>query len=862
MARTPKHPDSSPHGTAQPTREPTPPSSLGPTSSPSPPPATDEPSIDATKSTISSETIKPAESTDEHTASPPRREPSAAPEDPSYSAPSFRSPTYREPAEDIYEEDDIIAAAAHPAVEPWQVESPLDRVLSPSSTEFLRRQAISPRKPKWTTKPLFNSSPMRPLTFSTPETALGSEKKTETNQSPSSSDDVFVDAVEHVVEGSDPESEADWDKDEFLSPKGIADDIIPDPVADISVDMTLAKDIALSSDDDDITLERFSNRKIPMMLEESDSDLDEDPFSSDTTPTASPAQRKSPSLPPPRRTRSSAMGLVEEDDPFGGGPLPGRSTGKTSSPTKSSATTMGVRRSARNVTVQAKPLVIDFDIPVSKAAAPTKLKKITNSLDSLLKEKTRREKVGYNLEVTQSNITFDDELDDYDEEAEENAVYAAATELPEGVLSKEQEGALNQIMQEGQDEIIYDLAEFFVHWPQPLTVSGFEADDLDAKDPVLEKLQSRSRNERDRSLFLTSPYLPILCKSAWRMPPSVFHWLVQVMAAEQNAAVTSSVFSILQRVLTQRTNILGVDHEDLTAVFRLYGAKEECLEVEWSVTPVTSETKRERNISTETAKFPVQNLKAIIKLINLTATLDPLFYDEDEIRRIISMLLRMTTDPIIGDVKSELGSALAALLGAVPQPLWEEEHRKICNETLQIFGTSLPFVLLALHQLPSLSDRMSLLRRSIAVAYLKVPPISPNQTVPDLNELHRTLFIDRGFEVGPETDYRALGQRVQVFSFCLDDDQMIAGYGRTALEPVIRKLKLMHGKIIDVRAAFMERTLTKDIIQRLYMRLYYAGIHRQIVKQTTLNFGKVSDGTMRTVDLSTLRLAPELESQH
>ncbi|KAI9241840.1 MAG: hypothetical protein BYD32DRAFT_404778 [Podila humilis] len=42
--------------------------------------------------------------------------------------------------------------------------------------------------------------------------------------------------------------------------------------------------------------------------------------------------------------------------------------------------------------------------------------------------------------------------------------------------------------------------------------------------------------------------------------------------------------------------------------------------------------------------------------------------------------------------------------------------------------------------------------------------------------------------------------------------------------------------VVDVRAAFMDRTQTKDTIQRLSTRLFYAGIHRQASRQTTLNF--------------------------
>jgi len=64
-----------------------------------------------------------------------------------------------------------------------------------------------------------------------------------------------------------------------------------------------------------------------------------------------------------------------------------------------------------------------------------------------------------------------------------------------------------------------------------------------------------------------------------------------------------------------------------------------------------------------------------------------------------------------------------------------------------------------------------------------------------LDELHRALFLDRGFLVNSKTNYYDLGRRVQVLSFCLDDEKMIAAYGRKALEPLMTRLRLINGKI-------------------------------------------------------------------
>jgi len=86
-------------------------------------------------------------------------------------------------------------------------------------------------------------------------------------------------------------------------------------------------------------------------------------------------------------------------------------------------------------------------------------------------------------------------------------------------------------------------------------VPSYEPEHIDAVDPVIQKLQKCTRTDKERSQFLTSPFLAIMSNSAWRMPPSLFHWLVLVMAVEQNTAVTTSIFSILQRALAQVGNL-------------------------------------------------------------------------------------------------------------------------------------------------------------------------------------------------------------------------------------------------------------------------------------------------------------------
>lgn len=196
-----------------PPREPSPPSSLGPASSPELP----EPSRDATNFATVEETL----------------ENSGLLEGP------FSSPVYGS-QEDLDSRDRTPYTPSKKIVEPWQAESPFASELDPLdnldhlryssqlSSESLRRQALSPRKPKQK-KDQFNLAPMPTFSFSAKLAAemANAEEEDEdslidhlsSSLSTKKSDDIFVDAVEHIVEGSDPESEAEWnDTDVFLSP--------------------------------------------------------------------------------------------------------------------------------------------------------------------------------------------------------------------------------------------------------------------------------------------------------------------------------------------------------------------------------------------------------------------------------------------------------------------------------------------------------------------------------------------------------------------------------------------------------------------------------------------------------------------
>ncbi|KAF9923794.1 mannosyl-oligosaccharide alpha-1,2-mannosidase [Linnemannia zychae] len=713
--------------------------------------------------------------------------------------------------------------------------------VSPASGESLRRLTLSPRKHKRTFDPnLGLSSPgSKPtLTFSErlltemgkavpkEKHMLGNNNVRKSHDSSlkpkkidfgSMAKESIVETVEDnsIVSGSDSESASDWDdKDIFVSAVSS-----PQKTPEKSPDRTLEKTpkksleetlpITMLSDEDIPTLSDFSKRA-PANLIDSDSDMEDDLFSClNSTPL-------NPTPPQPTAQISTFSTKAFDDDMFGsdielsdyddstsstGGS--GRDKKRTRSETGSTsssnfAPSSRYGRVLRNSNVKSTP--------ASKSYKP--VKKPFFSLDSLLKEKERKERVGFDLKAVKNQELLDDEmLEKFDENEYDNLVFTPQS-VPQGVFSEEQEATLNEIIKDTYTLSVEDVTEYFVHWPQKLVVDPLEMylSESDRVDHIIQKVLKNTQTETQRNQFLTSPFLTIICTSPWAMPRSLFRWLVHIVATEQNQSVTLSVYVILQRVLSQRTSLLGVNCQDLERALRSYGAREEFIDDDWKVTPVTSETRNERIIGPETPKFPRHNLKAILKLVNLTATLDPLFYDTREIRKIVVLLLRITTDPIIGDVKSLLGMTLAALLDAIPTHCWDTERNRICKEVTKSLGTSSAFLLLTLRQLPSISDRIKLLRRSIALDYLNQPPIPAGKVAPDINELHRALFVDKDFQIGTQVDYRLLGRRFQIYGFCLDDEEILASYGRKELEPLVRKLKVIHGRINDVKAAFMERT--------------------------------------------------------
>jgi len=146
------------------------------------------------------------------------------------------------------------------------------------------------------------------------------------------------------------------------------------------------------------------------MLEESESDLDDDPFSTNTTPAVSATPKGLALIKTTAADDDSILSLSDagsvsfsdDEDPFV--ELLAKKNPVKPAQKPSRITT----RSLRSSTVKPKPVVVN-ETPAKRTPVP-KAKKPLFSLDSLLKEKTRREKAGYDIETAKAQMALDDSV--------------------------------------------------------------------------------------------------------------------------------------------------------------------------------------------------------------------------------------------------------------------------------------------------------------------------------------------------------------------------------------------------------------------------------------------------------------------
>ncbi|RIA91827.1 hypothetical protein C1645_103700 [Glomus cerebriforme] len=215
------------------------------------------------------------------------------------------------------------------------------------------------------------------------------------------------------------------------------------------------------------------------------------------------------------------------------------------------------------------------------------------------------------------------------------------------------------------------------------------------------------------------------------------------------------------------------------------------------------------------------------------------FSSSEEIRSAIIVLLRLPLDKRLLSLSSEIGQVLNSLLARFQEDQWIEQAKLICDDVEFSCGSITQFKVAIVENLP-ISNRGRLLKRFFAFRFL-FDSESQQMSIHDVTEpkiLKSLLDHFRDsltiFKIKDETNYTDLYNYVLLIDYALDDELLLRKAEDT-IEEIIKMLKNLHGKIVDMRAAFMERTKAKDLIQRLYMRLYYISSHKRGNSQKSID---------------------------
>ncbi|KAF8493836.1 hypothetical protein JB92DRAFT_2997705 [Gautieria morchelliformis] len=219
---------------------------------------------------------------------------------------------------------------------------------------------------------------------------------------------------------------------------------------------------------------------------------------------------------------------------------------------------------------------------------------------------------------------------------------------------------------------------------------------------------------------------------------------------------------------------------------------------------------------------------SMLEVLGRSQSIDPA-----AIPSIVSILLLLSLDPsAVPELQQDAVSAIEAVLASptVTRTVELDTCKFVLRVTKEMgFTPDLQLRLLAL--LPGCSANSGRVRRWIAWAMLggdlhtfhacsDVPPI---QLMLDLFSKTAPGVVKLG--VTPDTDYQHLGALVNILSVAMTDvDAYVRhanGSGSVLTRNVYEALEQMNGKIVDDRAAHMDRTKTKEAINRLHKRLIY-----------------------------------------
>ncbi|CAI2170811.1 3282_t:CDS:10 [Funneliformis geosporum] len=504
-------------------------------------------------------------------------------------------------------------------------------------------------------------------------------------------------------------------------------------------------------------------------------------------------------------------------------------------------------------TVDAVPMKGDIPL-VDASSSRTKFTKVNgtveqsyqNSLSSLLREKKLREKAGYNINAMEK-ILKKDMLDEMEDPYESYDRLGISASILNEDLKCEQ---LQQIL---EDDVAHDhnyQIEFFetlhsVNSDKNPKISNLRPLIPAIDDLTFDLLLRVSSDKKKLKDILCSDWIAHRYEIDWQVPVEVMIWLLHLVSYEEDEIISEASFNTLKNIAEIRKGLNDDDENarvpflEVYNILAMWGASTNMI----SLRCCLEKNARQSSICEVPSEFHyINNIRLLLKaLVPMIDSRLFTFSNSEEIRLSIIVLLRMPLDKRLLSLSNGVEQVVDSLLDIFQEDQWIEQAKLLCNEIEFSCGSITQFKLAIIENLP-ITDRGRLLKHFLTIRFLFgfESPLSQQMNINNVSEpriLNTLLDLLQDnstiFKIKDDTNYNELYHHILLLSYALDDESLLRKAEETVKE-IIKKLKILHGKIVDMRAAFMDRTKTKDLIQRLYVRLYYISSRQRDKSQTSI----------------------------
>ncbi|PKC02527.1 hypothetical protein RhiirA5_425113 [Rhizophagus irregularis] len=485
------------------------------------------------------------------------------------------------------------------------------------------------------------------------------------------------------------------------------------------------------------------------------------------------------------------------------------------------------------------PIYDDSLSPSSKENYPLK-PSYQNSLPVLLREKKIRDKAGYNINDLEKSLEDDmlDVLEDPYDHYDRLKISAA-------ILNEDEKFEhLQQILEETDKFDQGHQIEFFGTLNSNLQIPNLQTAVLN-NDPTFDLLLKVYSDKENLKDILCNNWIARQFEIGWQLPTEVIIWLLRLASYGEDKIISEASFNTLKNIaevkgiyssnLENEPNDINVSFMEIYNILTTLGASNQMISSRYCLEQIIMQIP----LFEAPPKFSyIDNVRQLLKI------LVPMIYNRlitfsspEEIRSAVIVFLRLPLDKRLLSLSSEIEQLLDLLLEMFEEDQWKEQTKLICDDVEFSCGSITQFKASILENLP-ISNRGRLLRRFLAFRFLfglkstfSILDVIEPEIINSLPDLFRDSLTV--FKIRDETNYTDLYNYVLFLDYALDDESQLRN-AKDTIEEIVNKLTHLHGRIVDMRAAFMERTKAKDLIQRLYMRLYYVTSHRRGKVQTSI----------------------------